>query len=179
MLLLTTQYSLLSPRTFGPNIMSKDSKSVIETMLGAVLDDASKEHSRVKSIFKKVVSHPIKMLAAFFSAPFLIIRLAIVVQNPWRRGIAVVGLFLAVLLAYLSGTFLGTFVGAMLVMSGVGFLVGVGFLFGSLLSVFLSLTFSVLVLNSVSFIFLKLSTQEVVDYLHSVSSDTDNSDQLK
>jgi hypothetical protein len=35
------------------------------------------------------------------------------------------------------------------------------------------------VLNSVSFIFLKLSTQEVVDYLHSVSSDTDNSDQLK
>jgi hypothetical protein len=35
------------------------------------------------------------------------------------------------------------------------------------------------VLNSVSFIFLKLSTQEVIDYLHSLSSDTDDSDQFK
>ena len=151
--------------------MGRDKKSVIETMLGAILDDASKEHSRVKVMFKSVLSHPIKMLAAFFSAPFLIIRLAIVVKNPWRRSIAVIGLFLAIMMAYLSGTFLGTFVGAMFVMSGIGFFVGLGFLFGSLMSVFLSLIFSVLVLNAVSYIFLKLSTQEVVDYLHNISSD--------
>lgn len=156
--------------------MSKSGKGILETMLGAFLDDASKEHGRLKLIFKQVASHPIKMLAAFFSAPFLIVRLAITMRNPWRRFIAIFGLILGLVLAYLSGTFLGTFVGAWFVMSGVGVLVGLGFLFGSLLSVFLSLTFSVFVLNAVSFIFLKLSTQEVVDYLHRISSDEGDAD---
>lgn len=120
--------------------------------------------------------HPIKMLAAFFSAPVLIVRLALVVKNPWRRAIAIIGLIFAIFFSYLSGTFLGDFVGAMLVISEIGILVGLGFLFGSMLSVFLSLTFSVLVLNSVSFLFLKLSSQEVVDYIKKISMDTSNTD---
>jgi hypothetical protein len=151
--------------------MSKPEKGVIETMLGAVLDDASKEHSRLKIMFKQVVSHPIKLVAAFITAPILILRLAMTVQNPLRRVIAITGLIFALTFAYLAGTFLGTAAGALFVWSNIGFLSAVGFFVGSFLSVFLSLAFSVFILNAVSFLFLKLSTQEVVDYLQGLSSE--------
>ena len=151
--------------------MSKPEKGVIETMLGAVLDDASKEHSRLKIMFKQVVSHPIKLVAAFITAPILILRLAMTVQNPLRRAIAIIGLIVAITFAYLAGTFLGTAAGALFVMSNIGILSGIGFFVGSFLSVFLSLAFSVFILNAVSFLFLKLSTQEVVDYLQGLSSE--------
>ena len=151
--------------------MSKPEKGVIETMLGAVLDDASKEHSRLKIMFKQVVSHPIKLVAAFITAPILILRLAMTVQNPLRRVIAITGLIFAITFAYLAGTFLGTAAGALFVWSNIGFLSAVGFFVGSFLSVFLSLAFSVFILNAVSFLFLKLSTQEVVDYLQGLSSE--------
>ena len=151
--------------------MSKPEKGVIETMLGAVLDDASKEQSRLKIMFKQVVSHPIKLVAAFITAPVLILRLAMTVQNPLRRAIAIVGLIVAITFAYLAGTFLGTAAGAFFVMWNIGFLSGIGFFVGSFLSVFLSLAFSVFILNAVSFLFLKLSTQEVVDYLQGLSSE--------
>ena len=151
--------------------MSKPEKGVIETMLGAVLDDASKEHSRLKIMFKQVVSHPIKLVAAFITAPILILRLAMTVQNPLRRAIAIIGLIVAITFAYLAGTFLGTAAGALFVWSNIGFLSAVGFFVGSFLSVFLSLAFSVFILNAVSFLFLKLSTQEVVDYLQGLSSE--------
>jgi hypothetical protein len=151
--------------------MSKPEKGVIETMLGAVLDDASKEHSRLKIMFKQVASHPIKLVAAFITAPVLILRLAMTVQNPLRRAIAIIGLIVAITFAYLAGTFLGTAAGALFVMSNIGILSGIGFFVGSFLSVFLSLAFSVFILNAVSFLFLKLSTQEVVDYLQGLSSE--------
>jgi len=153
--------------------MAISGKSIVETMLGAILNDASQEGSKLKRLFHKVASHPIKMLAAFFTAPILITRLALTVRNPWRRTIAIVGLILSVSLAYLSGTFLGTVAGALFVMSGVGVLVGLGFLIGSFLSIFLSLAFSLLTLNTVSLLFLKMSTQEVVDYLDRLSSGKD------
>ena len=154
--------------------MSNSGKSAIESILDAILSDASQERSKLKRIFQSIASHPIKMSAAFFAAPFLIVRLAVTVRNPWRRTIAIVGLVLAVVLAYLAGTFLGTVAGALLVMSGVGVLVGLGFLVGTFLSVFLSLSFSLIVLNTVSLLFLKMSSKEVVDYLKSLSKDDED-----
>tara|TARA_B110000211_G_C13794942_1_gene427917 strand:+ start:54 stop:527 length:474 start_codon:yes stop_codon:yes gene_type:complete len=154
--------------------MSNSGKSAIESILDAILSDASQERSKLKRIFQSIASHPIKMFAAFFAAPFLIVRLAVTVRNPWRRTIAIVGLVLAVVLAYLAGTFLGTVAGALLVMSGVGVLVGLGFLVGTFLSVFLSLSFSLIVLNTVSLLFLKMSSKEVVDYLKSLSKDDED-----
>lgn len=153
--------------------MDNPAKTVIGSSLGAIIKDVANEKSNLAQIFQKVAAHPIKMVAAFFTAPFLIIRVAFKVKNPIRRVIAVTGLALSIFLAYGAGTYLGKTAGAFFIMFNVGFLTGLGFLFGSILSVFLSVSFSIFVLNSVSLLFLKMSTQEVVDYLNKISTDSE------
>lgn len=147
--------------------------SIFSTLFSAAITaipkDAANGVSTLGSITRSVTRYPIKAFATFFMAPILIVRVARVTKNPIRRLIASIGLFLAVLLSYISGTFLGSVVGALFVASHVGWLVGLGFLVGSTLSVFLSLIFSIFVLNATSWIFLQMSAEDVVEHLNSVS----------
>lgn len=142
---------------------------IVEQAIAAISEDAAREQSKLAQIFRKVASHPIKMIAAFFTAPFLMVRVALKVKNPIRRILSVSGLIVALLLAYLAGTFLGSLAGAAFVASQVGYLMAAGFLIGSTLSVLFSVTFCIFVFNLVSLVFLKMSTQEVVDYLQEIS----------
>lgn len=57
----------------------------------------------------------------------------------------------------------------MLVAAKFGLLYGVAFFVGTALSVTLSVTFSILVLNATACFFLKMSSQEVVDHLRTIS----------
>lgn len=151
--------------------MSDTGKTTIGALLETVINEASQEKSKIKLLFQQIASHPIKLIMSFIAAPFLIARLALTIKNPIRRLISVVGLLLSVFCAYIAGTVLGTATGALFIMSNIGFFVGIGFFLGSFISLFLSVAFSILVLNSVSFIFLKMSSQEVVDYLEKISSE--------
>lgn len=125
--------------------------------------------SSMAAVTKSILRYPIKMLAAFLMAPFLALRVASLAKSPLRRLVAGIGLFIAVLAAWLAGTFLGTFAGALLVTSNLGFMWGIAFLFGATTSVTLSVAFSVLVLNATAWLFLQLSSEEVLDYLRSIS----------
>jgi len=138
--------------------------------INAIEQDASKQNKKVKAIFKKIASHPFKVVASFIAAPILVIKIAWLVKNPIRRIIAVIGLLLSLFLSYLAGTFLGSVVGAMFIASNIGILAGIGFFIGTTLSIYLSVIFSIIVFNSVSFVFLKISSQEIVDYLHEIST---------
>ena len=135
----------------------------------AIAEDASRENSKIGTVFKKIFGYPIKVLASYIAAPLLVIRIAWKVKNPIRRIIATVGLFMSLALSYFSATFLGTVIGAVFVASHIGILAGIGFLFGTTLSVYLSVIFTIIVFNTVSFVFLKFSSQEVVDYLNEMS----------
>ena len=109
------------------------------------------------------------MIAAFVLAPFLAFRVAALAKNPVRRLIAGVGFILSILAAWLAGTFLGTVAGALLIAAKVGMLWGLAFIVGTTLSVVLSVSFSILVMNAVAFFFLHMSSEEVVAYLRSLS----------
>ena len=150
-------------------MVSGSAVAIIKESFDAISNDVSSENSKLTHIVKKVASHPFKILATFFAAPILIIKVALSVKNPTRRFIAVIGLILAILLAYGAGTVIGSLSGAWLIATQVGVFMAAGFLIGSMLSVFLSLVFCIFVFNSVSFVFLKMSSQEVVDYLDSIS----------
>jgi hypothetical protein len=146
--------------------------SLTSTLFASALDALIKRPTgsgSLATVAKSVLRYPIKAVAAFVVAPFLAFRVARAARNPARRAIAGIGLFVAVLLAWLAGTFLGTAVGALLVMSHIGLFWGIGFLIGTTLSVALSVVFSILVLNATSWLFLHMSSEEVVAYLNSIS----------
>lgn len=136
----------------------------------ALKDDLSKEKSKIGTVFKQIYGYPIKIIATYIFAPFLMIRMACVVKSLLRRIIAIIGLLLSLVASYGAATFLGTLAGAALVASKIGWLVGAGFFIGTTFSVVLSVIFSIIVFNSVSFLFLKLNSQEVIDYLNTVAS---------
>jgi hypothetical protein len=143
--------------------------AIIKQSFDAISKDVSSENTKISHIVKNVLSHPFKIIAAFFTAPILIIRVALTVKNPVRRAIAVVGLLLAIMLSYLSGTLLGSLAGLMIVAGSVGILAAVGIFVGSALGMFFSVVFSVFIFNAVSYLFLRMSSQEVIDYLNEIS----------
>lgn len=120
----------------GPSTLT-----IFEKAITALNNDLSKEKSKVGIVFKNIIGHPVKVFASFIAAPFLVIKIACVVKNPIRRAIAIIGLLLSIVFAYLSATFLGSVVGAVFVASNIGILMGIGFFFGTTLSVFLSVDF--------------------------------------
>lgn len=123
----------------------------------------------IATVTKAILRYPIKTIAAFLVAPLLAFRVVRVAKNPIRRFVAGIGLFIAMLLAWLAGTFLGTLAGAALIASGVGLIWGIAFFVGTTLSVTLSVVFSILVLNATSWLFLHLSSEDVLIYLKSIS----------
>ncbi|TBW09284.1 hypothetical protein E0E52_07585 [Azotobacter chroococcum] len=151
-------------------MFGKAAGEVLGSGISALARDAANEKGRLGEVFRRIASHPVKVLASFIAAPFLIVRVALRVRSPRRRAVALVGLLLSVLLSYGAATFLGTLVGAAFVASHIGLLAGIGFLFGTTLSVYLSVIFSIVVFHAVSFVFLKISSQEVLDYLRDISS---------
>lgn len=143
--------------------------TLLSTAIGAIPKDATRGVGTLGSIIKSVARYPIKALATFFMAPILALRVASLAKNPIRRVIAAVGLLLSVLFAWLAGTFLGSLVGAVFVLSHFGPLMAFGFLVGSTLSVVLSAAFSIFVLNATSWLFLHMSSEDVVEHLRTTS----------
>lgn len=138
--------------------------------ISALNEKAGAEGGKLRAVFKRIAGHPVKILASFLSAPFLVARIAWRTKNPVRRFVALIGLLLSIFLAYGAATFLGSLTGALLIASQVGVLVGLGFFIGTTVSIYLSVIFSIFVLNAVAFLFLKLSSQEVLDYLSEIST---------
>ena len=137
--------------------------------LEAVLRQRKTGGSSVRAAATSVLRYPLKAVAAFFTAPFLAFRVARVAKNPVRRLIAGVGLFIAMLAGWFAGTALGTAAGALLIASHVGLLWGLAFFVGTSISVVMSVAFSFLVLNATAWLFLHISSEEVVEYLRSIS----------
>ena len=125
--------------------------------------------SSLGTVLSSILRQPIKTIAAFFFAPFLAFRIARFAKNPIRRIIAGVGLFIAMLAGWLAGTALGTATGALLIMSKFGFLWGFAFFVGTTTSVILSVAFSLLALNSTAWLFLHMSSEDVINHLRSLS----------
>jgi ABC-type Mn2+/Zn2+ transport system permease subunit len=112
---------------------------------------------------------PLKAIGAFLFAPFLVFRVASLATDKRRKWVAAIGLFFATVLSLGAGTFLGSLAGFFLMSSLFGPWIAIGFLVGTTFSVVLTITFQVLVLNATCFLFLGLSSEEVVESLQRAS----------
>lgn len=143
------------------------------SLFAAALESLSRKQpggqTNMISVLKSVAGHPFKLIAAFILAPFLAFRIAANAKNPVRRAIAGVGLFIAMLSGWLAGTLLGTAAGALLIAAKIGLLWGLAFIVGTTLSMVLSVAFSILIVNAASYIFLQLSSEDVIEHLRSIS----------
>lgn len=143
--------------------------SFFASALEAIPRGTAAGQSSVASAIRSVVRAPLKAIAAFLFAPFLVLRVASIATDSRRRWVAAVGMFLAAILALVAGTFLGTLTGTFLIANLFGWGAAFGFLVGTTFSVVLTVTFQVLVLNATCFLFLGLSSAEVVDHLKRMS----------
>ncbi len=150
--------------------------SLFASTLTAIAKSPDGSPGTLSKAVRSVIRHPIKVIASFFFAPFLAIKVACTAKNPIRRVIAIIGILLGTLLAWAAGTFLGTVVGAIFMYSNFGFLMGLGFLVGTALSFVLSVTFMILTFNASTWIFLHMSSDEVIAYLNSLSNDAKGPD---
>ena len=153
-------------------MVGKSLAVILEDTIKSTSDKAAAENIKLTELAKQLASKPIKLLAAFFTAPILLLKIAISVKRPLRRWLAVFGIVIAIIFSYMAGTFLGSVTGALLIASNTGILVGLGFLIGTGMSVFLSVLCQILVLNAICFIFLKMNTEEVMDYLKELTADS-------
>lgn len=149
--------------------MNKLTAILFATGMDAIKKSQGKGQGAFVNVMASIVRYPLKTIAAFLVAPFLALRVVWVAENTTRRAIAALGLFLSVLGAWAAGTFLGTIAGAALVLSKFGVLVALGFLLGTSLSVTLSVAFSILVVNATSWLFIHLSSEDVISYLKTIS----------
>lgn len=146
-------------------MFSKSAIDLLDRSLVAINNSASTGSNKLWATLKTLLSHPLKVVAAFLIAPFLCISIALSTKSIFRKVFAVVGLLTALGLSYLTSIYLGKLVGAALVASNFGFALGLAFLFGTAISVTLSVLFSILVFNATSYLFLKMNTEEVIEYL--------------
>ncbi|PIV91798.1 MAG: hypothetical protein COW45_03370 [Gallionellales bacterium CG17_big_fil_post_rev_8_21_14_2_50_54_146] len=123
------------------------SAALFATAIEAIGKDSTSGANALRSIVKSVIRFPIKTIAAFFMAPILVFKVAMVAKNPFRRLIAIVGLLLSVVLSWLAGTLLGSVAGFIFVGTHIGWLVAFGFFFVTTLSVILSVAFQIFVLT--------------------------------
>lgn len=143
--------------------------SLFATGLGAVAQSRAEGRSSIASVMRSIVRTPLKAIGAFIFAPFLVVRVASLATDKRRKWVAAIGLFLAAVLSPGAGTFLGSLAGAYLMNILFGSGTAIGFLIGTTFSVVLTITFQVLVLNATCFLFLGLSSEEVVECLQKAS----------
>ena len=144
--------------------------SLAATALESVLSKDKSGRSKLSAVISTIVRFPIKLVAAFFAAPFLAFRVARYAKDPWRRRIAGFGLFLAMVVGWFAGTALGTAAAAFLIMAKVGLIWGLAFFVGTATSVVLSVAFSLLALNATAWLFLGMSSEDVVAHLRTIST---------
>lgn len=151
-------------------LLGASSISLLSRSIDAIADDASSGKSKIKAITKTIAQYPFKILASFIMAPFLLVRMAWKVKSIPRRIFAIIGIILAVISSYAAGTTVGSITGALFIGSHVSWLVGLGFLIGSTLSIFLSVLFSFTIFASTSYLFLKMNNEDLLSYLDEISS---------
>lgn len=127
------------------------------------------ESKNISTISNSIFKQPIKLIAAFFAAPFLLYKIIQRTENPRRRLIAKLGLIFGLIGAYFAGTFLGTTAATILIITKVGLILGLAFWIGTALSVFLTVLFQILIFNLITYSFLHLSSEEVINYLNDLS----------
>lgn len=143
------------------------------TMLGGMLSsgksELNKESQKFTSITKKILTYPVRLIATFIFAPFLLIKTVLHSDSSiGRKFIAIFGLILAGLATYFLTTFV-TISLAAIIKANLGWFSLIGYGFGVFFTAWVSILIQIGIFNFISTLILKVSQQEVLQYLNELA----------
>lgn len=147
---------------------------IISEAISLIAQQASKESISIRSIIKSILSHPIKMLATFILAPWIMFTIIRKTKNTRRKYISIFGLTLGLVIAYLTSAAFGTFTLALIAFTYIGTLSAIGVLIGTTFSIVFSVALTLLVFNTICLAFLKICNSEILNHLDSLIDDEPN-----
>lgn len=148
--------------------------SLFASVIEALSRRSDGQRSSLATVGRSILRYPIKTVAAFLLAPILAFRVACVAKDPIRRVIAGVGLVLAVVVAWVVVVWTGRLLFQLIVYLEIVYWLGpwdaiVFLLFGSIVGVPVGIVLAAVALNATAWFFLHMSSEEVVEYLRSLS----------
>ncbi len=138
---------------------------MLNKMMSSGKNELEKEKTNYESLFKRIITYPIKLIATFVFAPFLLIKTILNSNNSFfRKLIAIFGLILAAIGSYYLST-LGITVIALIVKEYLGFFSFLGYIAALMFTSWVGIFIQIGIFNFISTITLKISQQEVINYL--------------
>lgn len=147
-----------------------NSRNAVKDIANSIEKSFNSENQNISNFFQKIISYPLKIIASFIFAPFLMLKVILFIKTPIRRIIAGGGFLIAILTTYTVSTWLGKAACFWFIKNTVGWFTAFGFLIGTTFSIMVTVIISVAIFNFICFIFLKMSNEEVIDYLKEISS---------
>ncbi|WP_323587393.1 hypothetical protein [Aliarcobacter butzleri] len=136
-------------------------------------DEIKKESANYQSLFKKILTYPIKIIATFFLSPFLLIGVIFSSETTFfRKIIAFSGLIIATLASYFL-VLLGFWAITNFVLNTLGWLSSIGFIVSFWFTSWVSILIQIAIFNFISTVTLKISQKQVLDYLKSLRDGKD------
>ncbi|PTQ68514.1 hypothetical protein [Pseudomonas sp. GV071] len=144
---------------------------VVAKVLESVVNNSKGSGATLTGLLKTASRYPIKVVVMVLTSPYLLCCVVVHSKILRRKVVAGLGLFVSILLALLSFTFLGTVMGAVAVGSYLGVLWGIGAFFGTMVSWVLNVVFAAVVLMGFSTFFLFMSAEDANSLSRSVVAD--------
>ncbi|MBF8271548.1 MAG: hypothetical protein HW380_653 [Magnetococcales bacterium] len=144
---------------------------VLQELYQAVSSDIHKGHLETRRIVGSVWMFPIRLLALLIFSPFITVGVIWKSGQTTRRIIALAGLLVAWVVVWGMGSWLVTWGAALLIMSHVSVIVGLGFIVGTYTSAILGVLAQLFLFNVITTLFLKMSSADVLTYLSQQMAD--------
>jgi len=143
--------------------------SMLGGMLSSGKNEINKESQKFTSVTKKILIYPIRLIATFIFAPFLLIKTVLDSDSSiGRKFIAIFGLALAGLATYFLTTFV-TISLAAIIKANLGWFSLISYGFGVFFTAWVSILIQIGIFNFISTLILKINQQEVLQYLNKLA----------
>ncbi|MBF0584743.1 MAG: hypothetical protein HQL80_11000 [Magnetococcales bacterium] len=144
---------------------------MLRELYQAVSSDIHEGRSEIRRIIGTLWMYPIKLLALFVFSPFITIGVIWKSGHTVRRLVALAGFLIAWGMVWGVGSWLATWGSALLIMSHVSVLVGIGFIVGTYTSAIIGAMVQLFLFNAITTLFLKMSSTDVLAYLSQQMAD--------
>lgn len=136
-------------------------------------NEIDKEGANYRSLFKKILTYPTKIVATFLLSPFLLIGVVFSSESTFfRKIIAFLGLVMASIMSYLLAGF-GIWLIGIIIKEYLGYLSLIGYIFSVFFTTWIGVLVQVAIFNFISTVTLKISQKQVLDYLRTLRDGED------